>query len=491
MEKYPLNVNIPENAGVPSDKILNFINHIEQQKLCIHSFMLIRHGEILAEGYYPPFKSDTLHRMYSTSKTFVAIAVGLLIDEGKLSLTDKIIDFFPEYCPDNIHPYVADMNIRDLLMMATPFSYNTYTRGDKNWVWTFLNAEPSHPAGTLYSYDTSGTVMLNGIVEKVSGMELMDYMRPKIFDHIGISESAHAIQRPEGGAWGGSGVLCSTHDLAKFALLLLNKGRHNGKQLISESYITEATSAQIDNQLSSSNPEFHYGYGYQIWRTRNNGFATVGMGSQMSVCMPDKDMVFVVTADTQSVSEANSTILALLWNHLYPYVSDEPLPQNKIAHDMLTDKLNNLQFLPVDGNLKSAKVDNYNNIKYKLNANPMEISDIKFEFNEGKGCMIYTNQTGNHKIEFGFGDYIYGTFPETHYYGKQIGVPKGSGYRYKASAAWFDDSNLIIYLYIIDDYFGTLKINVSFKNKEISILMSKVAEWFLDSYNGFAAGSVE
>lgn len=485
MERLPLNINVPENLGIPSEAILNFINHIEQQKLCIHSFMFIRNGEIAAEGYYPPFTSDSLHRMYSTSKTFVAVAIGLLIDEGKITLQDKIVDFFPEYCPESLHPYIADMNIRDLLMMATPYTYNTYSNNDDNWIWTFLNRQPSHPPGTIFNYDTSGTVMLNGIVEKVSGQELMDYLRPRLFEPIGFSDNAHAIQRPEGGAWGGSGILCSTHDLAKFALVLLNNGKYNGKQLISESYIKEATSAQIDNRVSTDKPEFQYGYGYQIWRTQNNGFATVGMGSQISVCVPDKDFVFVITADTQSVPGANNTILTLLWNDVYPYISETPLPENKSSYDKLNYRLNNLKFLPVDGNLVSSINHNH---KYKLHNNPMNISDIEFKIDDASGQIIYTNNTGEHTIEFGFGDYIYGTFPETDYYGDQIGISKGTGYKYKASAAWFDDDNLIIYLYIIDDYFGTLKINVSFKNDEISILMSKVAEWFLYGYDGFAAG---
>ena len=488
MEKLPLTCNIPENLGISSDAIRNFITHTEEQQLCIHSFMFIRHGEIAAEGYYPPFTPDRLHRMYSTSKTFVAVAVGILIDEGKLSLSDKIVDFFPEHCPADVHPYIAAMTVRDLLLMATPYTYTTYDDKDANWVWTFLNRKPSHPPGTIFNYDTSGTVMLNGIVEKLTGMELMDYLRPRLFDPIGISDNARAIQRPEGGAWGGSGLLCSTHDLAKFALVLLNGGKHNGKQLIPEWYVREATSALIDNRVATDKPELQHGYGYQIWRTRNNGFATVGMGSQISVCVPDKDFVFVVTSDTQAVSSANNTLLTLLWNDVYPSLSDNPLPENKSAYEKLSDKLGNLEFLPVDGNLTSSVNHSH---KYKLNDNYMDISKIAFDISGKSGKMFYTKNSVDLAIEFGFGEYIYGTFPETDYYGDTIGISKGIGYDYKAAAAWFDDDNLIIYLYIIDDYFGTLKINVSFKGDEISILMNKVAEWFLQGYDGFASGYLE
>lgn len=487
MEKLPLKTNIPENLGIPSDAILRFINHIEEQKLCVHSFMFVRHGEIAAEGYYPPFTPDKLHRMYSTSKSFVSMAIGLLIDEGKISLDDKAASFFPEYCPDDMHPYLAEVTVRNLLMMSSPYRYNSYMERDDNWVWTFFNRKPTLKPGMMFNYDTSATVTLNGIVEKVSGQELMEYLRPRLFDPIGISENAWAIQRPEGGAWGGSGILCSTHDLAKFALVLLNGGKYNGKQLISELYVREATSALIDNRISTDKPELQYGYGYQIWRTRNNGFATIGMGSQISVAVPDKDFVFVITADTQIVPAAHNTILALMWNDVYSYITDDPLPSDTVSYNKLTEKLNSLEFLPVEGNLTSAI--NHNK-KYKLQENQMRISDVEFSINDKIGTMTYTNATGNHTIKFGFGDYVYDIFPEMGYYGNQIGVAKDGGYEYKASAAWFDDDSLIIYLYVIDDYFGTLKINVRFKDNEIVIQMSKSAEWFLHGYDGFATGTL-
>jgi hypothetical protein len=125
---------------------------------------------------------------------------------------------------------------------------------------------------------------------------------------------------------------------------------------------------------------------------------------------------------------------------------------------------------------------------YILEENPMHLKDIRFIFDTGKGSMIYTNATGNHEISFGLGDYVLGIFPETHYFGRRIGVPSGKGYRYKASGAWFNETSLCIYLYIIDDYFGTLKMQVSFKGDRIAIQMSKAAEWFLDEYVGIAAG---
>jgi len=494
-----LKSNTPENLGIPSEAVSKFVGHLERRRLCLHSFMILRNKQIAAQGYYPPFTPDTLHRMYSTSKTFAALAVGLLIDEGKLKLSDRAADFFPEYRPENLHPYVAEATVGDLLVMATPYSQTTYGRDDKNWVRTFLNRAPSHKSGTVFIYDTSGTVMLCGIAEKLSGLSLLDYMRPKLLDPLGFSKDAWCIERPEGGAWGGSGVLCSTHDLAKFALLLLYKGKWDGKQLISEDYIARATSALIDNRLSTGNPELQFGYGYQIWRTRNNGFATVGMGSQMSVCAPDKDLVFLVTGDTQIIPNGNDIILDAFWTDVYPYVTDSPdekLPENGAAYQKLQNKLNNLEFLPAEGKRTSPKSQKlYSGKKYILGKNRMNMSEAQFIFEGDAGVMKYSNNTGSHEIRFGICKYEneIGEFPESHYFGKQIGVPKGSGYKYKASGAWFDDDTFVIYLYVIDDYFGTLKINARFseEGKNITLFLSKAAEWFLDEYEGIATGEAK
>ena len=114
----------------------------------------------------------------------------------------------------------------------------------------------------------------------------MDYLKPRLFEPLGMSQNTWCVERPEGGAWGGSGIFLSAHDLARFGLFLLAKGNWQGKQLLSSAYITEACSPLIDNKVWSSKSEMQFGYGYQIWRTRYNGFCAYGMGSQLVVCLP-------------------------------------------------------------------------------------------------------------------------------------------------------------------------------------------------------------
>jgi hypothetical protein len=387
-----------------------------------------------------------------------------------------------------MHPFIAEMTIRDLLLMATPHLKTTYTLLDKNWVSTFFNIPPTHEGGGIFLYDTSGTVVLNAIVEKVSGKELLEYMRPKLLDPIGFSEEAWCVERPEGGAWGGSGILCTTRDLAKFALLLLHKGCWKGKQLLSRSYLDEACAPLIDNRISQERAETQFGYGYQIWQTRYNGYGTSGLGGQLSVCLPEKDLVLVTTADTQAIAHGNDIILDAFWTDVYPYLEQEALKENKTALNRVKAKLDNLKFLPVAGTVCSPKSADFSGKTYTFPQNPMGIRDVQFIFKEDQGLMRYTNLTGNHEIAFGFGKYLPGVFPETHYFGKRIGVPGLRGYDYQASGAWFNENSLTVYLYIIDDYLGTLKMNFAFKDDRLTIIMRKYAEWFLEEYQGTASG---
>lgn len=478
----------PEEVGIPSSAVLRFVERLEKKKLPMHSVLMARSGKIMAEGYYRPFHKDKFQRMYSISKSFVSIAIGLMADEGLISINDRIADYFPELLPDEVHPYISDMTIRDLLMMATPFNENNYVEKDEDWLWTFFNKAPSHPPGTIFSYNTAATVALNALVEKLSGMPFLDYMRPRLLDPIGFSKDAWCIKRPEGGSWGGSGVLCTSRDLLRFALVLLNKGRWGDKQLISEEYVNEATSRQIDNRVSARRAETQFGYGYQIWRVRNNGFALLGMGSQMAVCFPDKDFVLVTTCDSQSYDMGYSNILDALWEEIFPHLDNEPLEDNPHDYNKLEEKLSSLELPSLEGSLKSPLSKDLDGKIYSLNENPMEISQVSFNFKDDLGQMKYKNASGDHTINFAFGSYLEGIFPQKNYYHKQIGRVPNIGYDCIASAAWADDNTLIIYVYIVDNYLGTLKINLSFKDDEIALYMTKAAEWFLEEYEGFAGG---
>ena len=203
----------PETVGMSSDDILAFIDELEENGLNMHSVMVIRHGKIAAEGYWKPFHRDFRHRMYSISKSFVAGAIGLLLDEGRISLSDRVCKYFPEYPEENLHPYTRETTVRDLLIMASPFEL-TYSlwgnaRNTRYWVESFFTAAPKKPAGTVFCYDTTASFILDVIAERVTGMKFMDYLYEKILYKVDFSKNVRCIQSPDGYSWGGSGVLCT------------------------------------------------------------------------------------------------------------------------------------------------------------------------------------------------------------------------------------------------------------------------------------------
>ncbi|MBP1994132.1 serine hydrolase domain-containing protein [Paenibacillus eucommiae] len=479
-------VSFPENAGIPSSAVLRFLERIDREQTCMHGFLVLRGGQMAAEGYWAPFTADRKHRMYSVSKSVVSLAVGLLIDEGKLHLEDRATTFFKDKLPEQIHPYLAQTTIRDLLMMSTPHSSNSYTRYDPDWAATFFQKEPSHPPGTIFAYDTAATVVLNTVVERISGVPFLEYMRPRLLDPIGFSQDAWCIQTPEGTSWGGSGVICTLRDMAKLANVCLNGGRWDGQQLISETYIREATSKQIDNSINDNR-----GYGYQIWMERDGGFSFRGMGSQFAFCYPEKDFIFACIADTQGGGPTGTGIVDAFHEELYPYIANASLPEDPETSRRLQEKIRHLRVLPQRGAVDSSYAKEISGKWYRMNDNQMGISRMRLVFEGDEGIWEYVNATGEHRLRFGIGKLAEEAFPETHYFGERIGTPVGRGYQCLTSAAWVEEHKLNLLVYITDDYFGTMKATFTFKGGDISVFMTKVAEFFLDEYEGFAGGTAE
>lgn len=472
----------PESVGIPSPAIVNFLQRIEAERIGMHGFLLVRHNRIVAEGYWAPWSAEHKHRMYSISKSFVSLAVGMMIDEGRLSLTDRVADYFPDKLPETLHPWLAASTVRDLLRMATAHSATSYTRDDPDWVWTFFNRTPSHPPGTIFSYDTAATVVLTATVERLAGMPFLEYMRPRFLDRIGFSADAWCVRTPEGGSWGGSGVICTLRDMAKVALTCMNGGLWGAERVLPEAYVRAATTRQIDNTIRG-----HDGYGYQIWCEKENGFSFRGMGSQYAICFPKQAFLFACIADTQG-APAGSAIPAVMWDELYPHLADAPLPENGDDHAALLEKIRQLTVLPLPGCAETSMTPAIDGVWYPLEENPMGITRTRLTFTGDQGIWEYTNAQGDNALRFGIGRVLSGKFPQRTYFGPQIGSVPGIEYDCYASAAWLDEQTFNLEVFITDIYLGGLRISFAFKGDEIGVFMTKQAEWFLDEYDGFAGG---
>jgi CubicO group peptidase (beta-lactamase class C family) len=483
-------VATPESMGISSKQILRFIKKAENNGVMLHSMLMMRKGHVVAEGYYAPFTRDRMHRMYSVSKTFTSTAIGLLADEGRISLDDRVCDYFHDKLPEHVHPYISDMRIRDLLIMATPHSSTTYEKDDKDWAWTFFNTKPSHPAGTIFNYDTSGTYVLNVLAERITGKPFLEYLKDKMLRELGFSEEAWCIKAPEGYSWGGSGVICTTRDLARLALVYMNNGSIGGRQYISGEYVKAASSRQIDNAPTGHMDYMHgNGYGYQIWILKDGAYAFCGMGMQLAVCIPKKDFLFVCTGDTQGSQQVYAGIFELLQSEIVEELHSAPLQEDEEAATQLEETLRNLQVVnPLIGQSSSPLEEKVNNRRYALEPNPMGIEEVGVEFRDKAGQLIIKKKEGEKRILFGMENYVEGLFPETSYYGDTIGIPYGEMYKCIATARWTRQDKLVIRCYIIDNYFGNMTVTLGFKGDELGLGMFKNAEWFLQEYQGFAGG---
>lgn len=477
----------PESVGVPSEAVLNYVNTLEKKGVNLHSFIMLKDGKIFAEGYYPPFSEEKLQRLYSVSKSFTAVAIGLMQDEGKIKISDKICKYFPEYLPQNIHPFLSDMKIEDMLKMSTCFTDYMDFEFDSKWKEKYFSYKPDHPAGTIFRYSTMATHMLAVLVEKLSGKKLLDYMRERMLDETGFSKDAWCVEAPDGSSWGGSGIMATLRDLAKFAEVLLNGGRFNGKQLISEEFVKKATTTQIDIDVDEGG--FWKGYGYQIWTMKDGSFCFRGMGSQHAICIPHKNMVVCLTCDNQGIPNNDALIFEELFERFVPAVTDEKLTEGK-AFDDLAKKCKTLCLKLQKGEMKSSYDKIINGAAYKLSDNVMNISKVKFLLNDDEGAVTLFTERGEKTVKFGFGKNVAFEFPEDYYY-ERIGTKSKKHYPALASAAWTDDMKLTVRIYTVGAYLGNITMAFSFKGDDIGIMMIKNAEWFFDEYHGYAGGTKE
>ena len=482
----------PEEAGVKSKNIIKFIERLKERKTNLHSFMMVRNGKILTEAYYKPFDKDFMHRLYSSSKTYVSIAVGMLIDEGKLRLDDKVCDVIPELVEKEQDKWLKECTIEDALKMSVPMLTDTYFALDySEWAWTFFNhptrSKSIKPAGTVFNYNTSATFILDVVVEKITGKPFLQYMRP-VFDKIGVSKDIWCIKSPDGYSWGGSGVVCTLRDFAKFAELLLNKGKYKDEQILPRWYVEKATSKQISNIRDNHYTiRREYGYGYQIWITKN-GFALCGMGSQFAYCFPDKNFLFVCQGDTQSSNDTEGDyIYEQLVHEIYENISDEVLVAGE-EYEILKEKIENLT-LNVDYGAPHSKFEKeINGIYYDLEDNILGWKWFKFDFSGEKGVLTYENARGEKKINFGCNSLDKGTFPETHYYDKQVSVPANREFDCLSDLSWIEEQKILLRVYVTDTNFGSCFMTFGFKNDEVGVMLNRRAEFYMDDYQGYAGG---
>jgi CubicO group peptidase (beta-lactamase class C family) len=419
----------PEAQGIPAAAILAFVQAAEATTHDLHSLMLLRHGQVVAEGWWSPYGATHPHMLFSLSKSFASTAVGVAVAEGRLSVEDRVIDFFPAELPAEVSDNLAAMRVRHLLTMSTGHVQDTTgpmtEREDGDWVKAFLAQPVTHAPGAPFVYNSGATYMLSAIVQTLTGQRLVDYLRPRLFDPLGIKQATW--QRcPRDIDVGGWGLNITTEDIARFGQLYLQKGVWQGKQVVPADWVAAATSAQVDNSGRSADPDWEQGYGYQFWRCRHNAYRGDGAFGQFCIVMPDQDAVLAITSGVPNMQ----AVLDLVWTHLLPAMQPEPIAEDPAVQDALARKLANLALAPMQGQVISPVAEKVSDKEYSFTDNPLGVESIRIHFTED-GCELTArDQHGTHQLRCRHNGWRLG---------ETTAINQGHGARLvAASGAWTD-----------------------------------------------------
>jgi CubicO group peptidase (beta-lactamase class C family) len=391
----------PEAEGVSSSQIIKFIDAAEKSSSELHSFMVLRHGKVIAEGWWDPYRPDLKHTLYSCSKSFTATAIGFAVQEKLLSVNDKVISFFPDELPDTISPFLSGLTIKHVLIMSDgqdPDPTFPVTSRDSNWVKGFLATPIVDEPGTKFLYNSLGTYMLSAIIQKVTGQKLIDYLTPRLFEPLGITGMDWETDS-RGINTGGWGLRLKTEDMAKFVQLFLQKGKWSGKQLLAAGWIEEASSMHIMQdpnapQSKKDSSDWLQGYGYQMWRCRHNAYRGDGAYGQFMIVIPEHDAVVALTAESEDLQGE----IDLVWDHLLPAFKKETLPANEAALKKLRAREKSLILTAKKGTARGTKIRNKT---YNIEPNEMKLKAIGFDVSGNRCTVSFQTDTGAYNIAFG------------------------------------------------------------------------------------------
>ena len=395
----------PEAQGISSAALLAFVDDVDTSINELHSFMLLRHGQVVAEGWWTPYGPENPHLLFSLTKSFTSIAVGLAVADGKLSIDDKVLSFFPDDAPKNPSKNLAAMRVRDLLTMTAGHGEDstprTVSRGDGNWVKGFFSMPVKYEPGTHFVYNSGASHMLSAIVQKVIGMPLHEYMMPRLFEPLGIEGMSWETD-PRGINTGGWGLSIKTEDIARFGQMYLQKGVWNGQRILPEEWVEMATSKQVENDGVPE--EWHQGYGFQFWRCRHNAYRGDGAFGQYCLVMPDQDAVLAITSAVKDMQ----AVLDLVWKHLLPAFAPEALPADDLAQQKLLKRLSRLILLPPKGKSIGTSARDASGKVFVFEENPMGIKSVSVAFTGKTVTLTVRDPSGKHALVCGTDGWILG-----------------------------------------------------------------------------------
>ncbi|WP_328292222.1 beta-lactamase family protein [Kineococcus sp. NBC_00420] len=356
----------PSAQGVDARGIAAFVDALENTPgVEPHSLQVLRHGAVVAEGWWAPYAPERPHLLYSLSKSFTSTALGFAVAEGLVDLDATVLSYFPEFDAEVTDDRARRILVRHVANMASGHREETLERAlqhpSGDIVRGFLQIRPDEEPGTLFCYNQPCTFSVSAIVQRQAGQGLLEFLRPRLLEPLGID--------PAGVGWlldgqdrelGFSGFHAQTEAIAKLGQLYLQRGVWNGERLLPEAWVAEATRSHIDNSSFNDNPDWRQGYGFQFWMARH-GYRGDGAYGQFCVVLPEQDAVVAVTSQSPDMQ----AVLDALWEHLLPALDAAELPGADVE-DQLVQRLSNLalptaggtpmtgEFTPAAGNQQST-----------------------------------------------------------------------------------------------------------------------------------------
>ena len=321
----------PENQGISSDLFTALLRELDASKDTeMHHFMALRHGKVICECNFAPYPKGMWHITHSMCKSITGMAIGMLIEEGKLKLNENIYDIFSDHMNAFSKIFRPVITVENLLTMTSGVTFNeSGIVSGNDWLGSFLNASVNGKPGTEFQYNSLNTYVLSAIVTKRTGETLTEYLTPRLFGPLGITKY-YWETCPKGITKGGWGLFLCAEDMAKLGQLYLQRGKWNGQQLVSEYWIEISTARHLKTQNDT------YGYGYQLWMEQRPGsFEYNGMLGQNVIIYPDMDMVLVTNAGNKEMFQ--DCIMLNIIRKYFPvnYHPADVLPENPLSYSLL------------------------------------------------------------------------------------------------------------------------------------------------------------
>lgn len=420
----------PEAKGVSSAVIGAFLDDVAGAGLEMHSFMLARGGSVVAEGWWWPYARQRVHMTHSLTKSAMVCGVALALDEKRFALDDKVVSFFPEHVPADASDNLRTMTVENLLTMQTGHDHETsgseWRPIKTSWIAEFMKIPVVYKPGTKTVYTSAASYMLSAIVTKTTGMKLADYIRPKLLDPMGITDFQWDVS-PEGVSPGGNGLSWTTADSLKLGMLYAQKGRWNGRQLLSAAWVEAASRHHSDDEEGP--------YGYQWWIGPDQSYFGLGKFTQMSIVFPQYDAVLAIF----SAINKSRMLKPFIWKH-FPAAFVDRKPAMPGAAAALRKRTQALQLLPPLATSPSPVTTQITGRDFTLAANDQASQKVRFDIGTDRVRYQLTDDRGTHSITAGLGDWLE---QETTMTGARLHHEyEPERMRVLARARWVDDRTL-------------------------------------------------